>query len=65
MIVDIANVNTFIKPLATSTLMAMKKKDLVEYVRMLEHNYNVAVTFNNRQAEYMEKLFKDNHDLLK
>ena len=36
---------------STSTLMGMTKKELVEYVRMAEHNQEVAEETLNQQAE--------------
>lgn len=56
MLVDIGNVKSHIKPKADSTLFNMRKADLIEYVRTLEHNYNVAVSFNENQAKYIESL---------
>ena len=56
MVVDIGKVKTYIKPKADSTLRNMRKDDLIEYIRCLEHNYNVAVSFNENQARYIEKL---------
>lgn len=53
---DVDSVLTPIKPKADSTLHSMKKDELVEYVRCLEHNYNVAVSFNENQARYIESL---------
>ena len=35
----------------TTTLKAMTKAELIKYIRMLEHDYNVAVDFNERQAD--------------
>ena len=56
MIVDVGVVKNHIKPKADSTLYNMRKVDLIEYIRTLEHNYNVAVSFNENQAEYIESL---------
>ena len=56
MVVDIGEVKRHIKPKADSTLHNMKKDDLVKYIRTLEHNYNVAVSFNENQAKYIESL---------
>lgn len=56
MVVDIGQVRQQIKPKADSTLYNMRKKDLISYVRTLEHNYNVAVSFNENQARYIESL---------
>ena len=56
MVVDIGEVKKHIKPKADSTLRNMRKDDLIEYIRTLEHNYNVAVSFNENQAKYIESL---------
>ena len=56
MVVDIGEVKRHIKPKADSTLHNMRKADLIEYIRCLEHNYNVAVSFNENQAKYIEGL---------
>ena len=44
---------------ATSTLKVMTKAELIKYIRMLEHDYNVAVDFNERQARNIEQMMKD------
>lgn len=56
MVVDIGEAKRHVKPKADSTLFNMRKADLIEYVRTLEHNYNVAVSFNENQAKYIESL---------
>jgi hypothetical protein len=56
MVIDIGVVRKHIKPKADSTLYNMRKVDLIEYIRTLEHNYNVAVSFNENQAKYIESL---------
>lgn len=56
MIVDIGEVKRRTKPKADSTLRNMRKDDLIKYIRCLEHNYNVAVSFNENQAKYIESL---------
>ena len=56
MLVDIGEVRKHIKPKADSTLRNMRKDDLIEYIRCLENNYNVAVSFNENQAKYIESL---------
>jgi hypothetical protein len=56
MVVDVGVVKNHIKPKADSTLYNMRKVDLIEYIRTLEHNYNVAVSFNENQARYIESL---------
>lgn len=56
MLVDIGKMKQHIKPKADSTLRNMRKDSLIEYIRTLEHNYNVAVSFNENQARYIESL---------
>lgn len=56
MVVDIGIVKNHIKPKADSTLRNMRKDDLIEYIRCLENNYNVAVSFNNQQVKNIESL---------
>ena len=56
MVVDVGVVKNHIKPKADSTLYNMRKVDLIEYIRTLEYNYNVAVSFNENQAKYIESL---------
>ena len=56
MVVDIGVVKNHIKPKADSTLYNMRKVDLIGYIRTLEHNYNVAASFNENQARYIESL---------
>ena len=56
MVVDVGIVKNHIKPKAHLTLYNMRKADLIEYIRTLEHNYNVAVSFNENQARYIESL---------
>lgn len=51
-----------IKTRANSTLYGMTKAELIEYIRILEHNYNAAVCFNENQARFVEKLLKDGAD---
>lgn len=56
MLVDIGEMKKHIKPKADSTLRNMRKDSLIKYIRCLEHNYNVAVSFNENQAKYIEAL---------
>ena len=37
--------------LSDATLLSMKKSELIEYIRVLEHNWSVAVDFNEQQAK--------------
>lgn len=50
------NYRQAIKQKADSTLLGMKKEELIEYIRMLERNYNAAVWFNKNQAKNIEHL---------
>lgn len=59
MVIDASIVKRHIKPKADSTLLNMKKADLIKYVRTLEHNYNVAVSFNEQQARNIEAMIKN------
>ena len=43
----------------TTTLKVMTKAELIKYIRMLEHDYNVAVDFNEQQARNIEQMMKD------
>lgn len=36
--------------LSDKTLSGMKKSELIEYIRVLEHNWSVAVDWNEQQA---------------
>jgi len=56
MVNDITTIGAQIKPLADSTLRAMKKSELIERIRILEHNYNTAVWFNENQAKNICKI---------
>ena len=57
MVIDVGVVKNHIKPKKKYlTLYNMRKDDLIEYIRTLEHNYNVAVSFNENQAKYIESL---------
>lgn len=56
MVVDVNIVKKHIKPKADSTLRNMRKEDLIEYIRCLENNYNVAVSFNNQQEKNIDTM---------
>ena len=47
-----------LKTYSDSTFKNMRKEDLIEYIRTLEHNYDVAVQFNEQQAKNCEELLK-------
>ena len=44
------------KPLADSTLMGMTKKEIIEQLRIAEHNYKAMKETVNQQAENFIKL---------
>lgn len=44
------------KPLADSTLMGMTKKDIIEQLRIAEHNFKAMEETVNQQAENFKKL---------
>lgn len=37
--------------LSNATLLSMNKSELIEYIRVLEHNWSVAVDWNEQQAK--------------
>lgn len=41
-----------------STLGQWKKSELIAYIRMLEHNYDVQVSFNIQQCKNFEEMLK-------
>lgn len=41
---------------ADSTLNNMKKEELIQYIRTLEHNYNLAVDFNIQQVKNFQMM---------
>lgn len=51
MIVNVDEIKRYAKPKADSTLRNMRKDDLIEYIRILEHNYNVAQSLLDQQAK--------------
>lgn len=44
------------KPLADSTLMSMTKKEIIEQLRIAEHNFKAMEETVNQQAENFIKL---------
>ena len=50
-LIDLNTVMKPQKPYADSTLNNMKKSELIEYIRVLEYNYDVAVASLNQQYE--------------
>lgn len=59
MVYDINQYGVMKMPKSNATLKAMTKAELIEYIRILEHDYNVAVEFNERQARNVEQMMKD------
>lgn len=53
---DISQVGKHCETKADSTLNNMKKVDLIQYIRTLEHNYNVAVDFNIQQVKNFQRM---------
>lgn len=47
------------KPLADSTLMGMTKKEIIEQLRVAEHNYQAMRETVNQQAENCKKLLAE------
>ena len=47
------------KPLADSTLMGMTKKEIIEQLRIAEHNFKAMEETVNQQAENFEKLLTE------
>lgn len=47
------------KPLADSTLMGMTKKEIIEQLRIAEHNYQAVKETVNQQAENYIKLLAE------
>lgn len=47
------------KPLADSTLMGMTKKEIIEQLRIAEHNYQAVKETVNQQAENFTKLLAE------
>lgn len=56
---DINQYGVMKMPKGNTTLKTMTKAELIEYIRTLEHDYNVAVDFNERQARNIEQMMKD------
>lgn len=36
--------------LSNATLASMRKSELIEYIRLLEHNWSIAIDWNEQQA---------------
>ena len=48
-----------IKPKTDSIMMSMKKTELIEYIRILEQNYNDAISLSDQQARDIARLKVD------
>lgn len=57
-LMDFNQIGKHCKVLETSTLMKMTKEDLIQYIRTLEHNYDVSVDFNIQQVKNFEEMEK-------
>ena len=57
-LMDFNQIGNHCKVKADSTLNNMKKEELIQYIRTLEHNYNVAVDFNIQQVKNFETMEK-------
>ena len=57
-LMDFNQIGNHCKVKADSTLNSMKKEELIQYIRILEHNYNVAVDFNIQQVKNFETMEK-------
>lgn len=47
------------KVYSDATLNAMRKSELISYIRILEKNYDDAVFFNEQQARNVEKMLRN------
>ena len=58
-LIDVTAIRKHAKPKADSTLRNMKKSELIEYIRMLEYNFNVSESFLDQQAKNFEMLMNE------
>lgn len=58
-IIDVNEIKRHVKPKSDSTLRNMKKTELIAYIRILEHNCNVANSFVDQQAKNFGTLMKE------
>lgn len=59
MVADMGVLVMPVKPKADSTLRNMRKNDLIEYIRCLEHNHNALAWMYENQVRLLEELAKD------
>lgn len=59
MIADMGVLGMSVKPKADSTLQNMRKSDLIEYIRCLEHNHNALAWMYENQVRLLDELAKD------
>ena len=64
-LIDVNAIRRQAKPKADSTLRNMKKSELIEYIRMLEYNFNVSESFLDQQARNFEAMMKERCDKCK
>ena len=60
--IDVNEIKRYVKPRSDSTLRNMKKDELIAYIRILEHNCNVANSFVEQQAKNFGFLMKEKCD---
>lgn len=58
-LIDVSAIRRHAKPKADSTLRNMRKAELIEYIRMLEYNFNVSESFLDQQAKNFEALMAE------
>lgn len=61
-LIDVSAIRRHAKPKADSTLRNMKKDELIQYIRMLEYNFNVSESFLDQQARNFKALMKERCD---
>ena len=59
MVTDMGVLVMPVKPKADSTLRNMRKNDLIEYIRCLEHNHNALAWMYQNQVRLLDELTKD------
>lgn len=56
---DFSTLTMQTKPKADSTLRNMRKSELIEYIRCLEHNHNALAWMYANQVRLLDELAKD------
>lgn len=62
LVIDVSEIRRHTKHFAETTLRNMKKDQLIEYIRILEHNINVTNSFLDQQARNFKILMKERCD---